>query len=619
MRRPERQDRRDQDMILAGCGFAAFGVLALAVVIVWAAAAAGGHGHGSPAGWAKEVATGGTRGTRGTATWSTTATVVLIVELMLMAAAGAWAARAWWRWSKSRARIDARAKYMSTNRDIDPLTERASKKAAAELGVVGVGLPVGTSVLRKRRLWSGWEWSLLMVMGTRAGKTSCEVVPRILSATGMPVVSTSNKPDVFYDTRAAREAAGAVWCLDLQNIAGQGEDPHWWWNILDFVDGVERADELVDILSAAVTPGNARTDAYFTSASRALLSGLLLAAAVGHKPVTQVYDWLSDPNQRMDHDDPMQLLEAHGYDQVATDLREKMNLTEKQRDGVYGGAREWVSFMRSPGVVQWITTTGPNDQRRRFTAAQFVASTDTLYLLSKGRGGAAGRAVVAALTRAVMLAGEELAARQGGRVTTPIIFELDEAANVCRIPELPDLFTYYGGLGLLVATYLQNPAQGEECWGENGWRQMYSSANALLIGRGIRDEKFLPGVVQMIGDRHWTERTRTRGRGGSSTSESHRQEHIVTLADLTALEQGRAILHASGSRPILVRLDHWSATTSTREAVTSSRDLYRPDGSQDSTDVDNARPMQWAATTTALHVDPSAANAGDRVKGRASW
>lgn len=60
--------------------------------------------------------------------------------------------------------------------------------------------------------------------------------------------------------------------------------------MLDFVDGVERADELVDILSAAVTPGNARTDAYFTSASRALLSGLLLAAAVSEHPITQVYE-----------------------------------------------------------------------------------------------------------------------------------------------------------------------------------------------------------------------------------------------------------------------------------------------------------------------------------------
>lgn len=597
MRQPERQDRRGQDVVLAGCGFGAVGVIALGGLMVWVAAAVGGHGHGSPVGWIKQAVTGDA------ALWSTTATSILILEGIVLVACTVWGARAWWRWNKSRARIDARAKYMSTNRDINPLTEQAGTKAAERLGVTGAGLPVGTSILRKRRLWSGWEWSLLMVMGTRAGKSSCEVVPRILRATGLPVVTTSNKPDVYYDTRAGREAGGTIWCLDLQNITGQvgsqGNDPQWYWNMLDFVDGVERADELVDILSAAVTPGNARTDAYFTSASRALLSGLLLAAAVGEQPITQVYEWLSDPNQRMDHADPLALLERHGYAQVATDLREKMNLTEKQRDGVYGGAREWVSFMRSPTVVRWIAPSGAGEgeTRRRFTAEQFVTSTDTLYLLSKGRGGAAGRAVVAALTRAVMIAGEQLASRQGGRVANPIVFELDEAANVCRIPELPDLFTYYGGLGLLISVYLQNPAQGEECWGENGWRQMYSSANALLIGRGIRDEKFLPGVVQMIGDRHWIERTRSRGKGGSSTNETHRQEHIVTLADLTALEQGRAILHASGSRPILIRLDHWSATPSTNEAVTSSRELYRP--AQEAGEVDGARPMAWAATAGA--------------------
>lgn len=104
----------------------------------------------------------------------------------------------------------------------------------------------------------------------------------------------------------------------------------------------------------------------------------------------------------MDHADPLVLLERHGYSQAATDLREKINLTEKQRDGVYGGAREWVSFMRSPAVVRWIAPSGEGETRRRFTAEQFVTSTDTLYLLSKGRGGAAGRAVVAALTRSVI-------------------------------------------------------------------------------------------------------------------------------------------------------------------------------------------------------------------------
>lgn len=121
-------------------------------------------------------------------------------------------------------------------------------------------------------------------------------------------------------------------------------------------------------------------------------------------------------------------------------------------------------------------------------------------------------------------------------------------------------------------------------------------------------------MVQMIGDRHWIERTRSRGKGGSSTNETHRQEHIVTLADLTALEQGRAILHASGSRPILIRLDHWSATPSTNEAVTSSRELYRP--AQEASEVDGARPMAWAATAGA----GTGAGTGAESKGaRSRW
>ena len=64
-------------------------------------------------------------------------------------------------------------------------------------------------------------------------------------------------------------------------------------------------------------------------------------------------------------------------------------------------------------------------------------------------------------------------------------------------------------------------------------------------------------MVQMIGDRHWIERTRSRGKGGSSTNETHRQEHIVTLADLTAriVPTSGKLLREMGADMVLVHGD----------------------------------------------------------------
>lgn len=84
MRQPERQDRRGQDVVLAGCGFGAVGIIALGGLMVWVAAAAGGHDHGSPVGWIQQAVTGDA------ALWSLTATAVLILEAIVLGACTVW-------------------------------------------------------------------------------------------------------------------------------------------------------------------------------------------------------------------------------------------------------------------------------------------------------------------------------------------------------------------------------------------------------------------------------------------------------------------------------------------------------------------------------------------------
>ena len=48
---------------------------------------------------------------------------------------------------------------------------------------------------------------------------------------------------------------------------------------------------------------------------------------------------------------------------------------------------------------------------------------------------------------------------------------LDEAANVCRWRELPNLCSHYGSRGILM-TLLQSWTQGVEVWGRDGMRKL---------------------------------------------------------------------------------------------------------------------------------------------------
>src|SRR5690625_7219380 len=87
---------------------------------------------------------------------------------------------------------------------------------------------------------------------------------------------------------------------------------------------------------------------------------------------------------------------------------------------------------------------------------------------------------------AILHTAERLAARQpGGRLSPPLMAVLDEAANVVRIPELPDLYSHYGSRGIILSVYLQSWTQGAQAWGEEGIKKMWSAANVQLVGREI--------------------------------------------------------------------------------------------------------------------------------------
>src|SRR3954452_8863836 len=96
-----------------------------------------------------------------------------------------------------------------------------------------------------------------------------------------------------------------------------------------------------------------------------------------------------------------------------------------------------------------------------------------------GDGGDAGQAapIVTALTVAVTEAAERLSERSRlGRLPIPMVLVLDEAANVCRWTELPNLYSHFGSRGIVVLTMLQSWAQGTEVWGREGMIKLWAAA-----------------------------------------------------------------------------------------------------------------------------------------------
>lgn len=555
------------DAALGAALLGACSVVIAAAFLIWGAAALAGVGSGSPIAWVRTPT-----GDR----WSGRATVALLCELALLAVLLGPVVWAMVRARRRRAWTDPLARFMSSRRDLAGMTEKDARKDATRLGALsaGVGVPLGRSVAYHASLFGTYEWSQIWIVGTRGGKTRRVAVRQLLTHNG-PAVNTSNKRDLHDLTRGPRSELGQVWINDPQEIVH--EPATWWWNPLTFITTVERAEKLVALWAASRTSEDTSgVDPYFEPEGRSLAATLLVAAARGDEPITRLPDWLTGDEPGPGVPDPRDILRAHGFAMMAKDLDKLLRLDKGQRDGVYGTAMSFFRFLRDPRYVDWIAPRVGGDMRPQFDPAAFVRSSDTLYLLSKEGPGSA-RALTGALVAAVFAAAEDLSEEAGGRCPVPVLFELDEAANVCRWPELPALYSHAGSRGIILVTILQSAAQGAEAWGK-GFTKMWSATNILSIGRGLNDADNLSDLSRLVGDRQIRDRSLSTGsRGHRSVGTQIRDERIFTESDLRALPMGRAIVFASGARPILLEtIDFsdepwgWKATASKEHYETAT-------------------------------------------------
>jgi len=422
------------------------------------------------------------------------------------------------------------------------------------------GVLLGALAPSRREVRSSWEDVILAIMAPRSGKTSGLAIPAMLRAPG-PVLLTSNKAagDAYTATLDARAKVGTVWTMDPQQIAHA--DREMWWDILADAKDLAGAHRLAGhFVSASVDEGN-QGDFWSTAAANTL-TALFLAASHDDRPITDVLAWLASPADRT----PVDTLQDAGLDAVAAQLQGTVSGAVETRDGIYETARQYAACLLDPDIAAWVT---PHPELPQFRPADFATTRDTLFLLSKDGGGSAS-ALIAAAADAVMRASVIQAERSGGRLDAPCLAILDEAANVCKISDLPDLYSHLGSRGVIPICILQSYRQGVRVWGEAGMDALWSAATIKVIGSGIDDADFADKLSRLIGDHDVKTMSYSTSESGKSTSTSMRQERILAADAVRALPKGKALLFATGIRPALLDLKPWYKEPAAKELGAAS-------------------------------------------------
>lgn len=135
--------------------------------------------------------------------------------------------------------------------------------------------------------------------------------------------------------------------------------------------------------------------------------------------------------------------------------------------------------------------------------------------------------LVTAPTVAVVEAGERLAKTQpGGRMATPLLCILDEAANVCRWKDLPDLYSHYGSRGIPIMSIFRSWSQGVDVFPLAGMRKLFSAANEVVYLGGVKEIEFMREMSDLIGDYDHETISYSMNKGVRSTNVQNNRRRI---------------------------------------------------------------------------------------------
>ncbi|WP_434181472.1 TraM recognition domain-containing protein (plasmid) [Clavibacter michiganensis] len=450
--------------------------------------------------------------------------------------------------------VDRMQRHLRAGNRLGPVLFMARMKATRTNLHPGVedlppGQKIGTLVgAGSTWVWQGWRDIAIYIFGPGRGKTTGAVVPHMLEAPG-PAVMTSNKVDGIKAILAGRRRRGQQWIYDPMQVYRQDARPDFVYDPLDDVSDLISAQEIAAIFEASTKDADSKRDAQFDSQGLDLFAYALLAAKLEGAGLGQVYTWIT----QQEHAELRAIMQKHDQPGPEAALIGLQGQPDKTRGSVYATAQRMASALANDKLLLWSHAPGV----RRFDAEAFVRSNDTAVLISRNGAGSGG-AFVAALVRSIARAGERAASADGGRITVPVVFELDEVANIVRWPELPDLVSFYGSMGLILSMYFQSWGQIVRTFGNDGADTLWSASSIRVYGGGESTQSpFLKRFSESIGTyEQWSTNT-SSGQNGSTKSRTSKSVQILPADVLAHLPKWRAVFDASDVGPVLIRIRPW--------------------------------------------------------------
>jgi len=394
---------------------------------------------------------------------------------------------------------------------------------------------------------AGREHAVLVLGPPRQGKTSAVVIPTLLAASG-PVVVTSTKEDVLLTTSTTRSQVGTCWLFDPSGtvVTPPGVKRLRWAP----VEGCATWDGAVlvahNIVATSRPAEGVRDAGHWAERAEALLAPVLHAAALEQRNMRQVMTWVLSH----DGETPLAILQRRQSELAAATLAGVARAGPNERAGIWSTAAGALAAYRSQAAIT--ATDAPN-----FDPKEFIDSSDTIYIAAPSVHQKVTAPLIVALLeeiRSAAFARDARHLRDGKRSQQPVLWLLDEVANIAPLPELPSIVSEGGGQGLVILACLQDLSQARDRWGERA-EGFFSLFGTKLFLCGLGHVPTLQAISALAGE-HEVEKV-TRSSDGDKTYSMERVPRLPVDQIVHGKEDQAWLFRTGAADWQTIRLTRW--------------------------------------------------------------
>jgi type IV secretion system protein VirD4 len=407
----------------------------------------------------------------------------------------------------------------------------------------------------------------------QSGKSAGLAIPALLEWDG-PAVASSIKTDLLAATQYRREQfAGEVLIFDP---FGLGNGRSHTWSPLRTAGTWDGALEVAWRLAAAGELDQRGTEGgdFWAVAAEQRLAPLLFAAARTGGGIPQVLSWAYGQGAReLEHRLEDLALEAPDP-RVRADARQAYEAVrgfQSQADRTRSSIEATVQALLRAYRFQRVAESAAGSE---ITPERLLGSSSTLYLIGDPKASKLLRPIFIALLSEIVDAAYAAANADGGRLATPLLLCLDEAGNVAPIPNLAEVASTAPSHNIQLISIFHDLQQARSRYGRQA-ETVVNSHRARMLLPGVADIETLRYFSALIGETDVRDVTRSRGRGGTSTSTGRRRVPLLSPDALRQMPDGQALLLYGRLPPVRIRLRRYFEDRRLRR-LSQPRDLSAP-------------------------------------------